>query len=196
MLLEKWHLVKRVNADIHVNSSARRLIVFLLDRENSKTKALFPSQERLSEDTNLSVRQVIRGLKSLIEHGYLEIIKRGCPGRATQYRIIHMTKKVKTHDKKGKNILTEMTHQSSYKSTYINPVKNLINKVVKNTNANYVAAKQGLKQPYNSNDMIAQRLLQKTNNPILVEQWLKLKTGTWDEQEKAEELARYYQCLK
>ena len=74
MLLEKWHLVKRVNADIHVNSSARRLIVFLLDRENSKTKALFPSQERLSEDTNLSVRQVIRGLKSLIDNGYLKII--------------------------------------------------------------------------------------------------------------------------
>ena len=195
MLLEKWHLVKRVNADIHVNSSARRLIIFLLDLEISKTKALFPSQERLSEDTNLSVRQVIRGLKSLIEHGYLEIIKRGCPGRATQYRIIHMTKKVKTHDKKGKNILTEMTHQSSY-NPINNPVKNFINKVVKNTNANYVAAKQGLKQPYNSNEMIAHRLLKKTNNPILVEQWLKLKNGSWDEQEKAEELARYYQCLK
>jgi len=195
MLLEKWHLVKRVNADIHVNSSARRLIVFLLDRENSKTKALFPSQTRLSDDTNLSVRQVIRGLKSLIDQGYLEIIKRGCPGRATQYRIIHMTKKVKTHDKKGKNILTELTHQSSY-NPINNPVKNLINKVVKNSNANYRAAKHGLKQRYNSNDMIAQRLLQKTNDPILVEAWLKLKNGTWDEQEKAEAMARHYQCLK
>jgi hypothetical protein len=195
MLVEKWHLVKRVNADIHVNSSARRLIVFLLDRENSKTKALFPSQERLSEDTNLSVRQVIRGLKSLIENEYLEILKRGCPGRATSYRIIHMTKKVKTHDIKGKNILTELSHQSSY-NPLINPVKNLINKVVKNSNANYKAAKRGLKQPYNSNEMIAQRLLQKTNDPILVEAWLKLKKGTWDEQEKAENLARHYQCLK
>lgn len=88
-LLNKWKLVKCANADTKLNSSARRIIVFLLDRENSRTKKLFPSHLTLANDSNLSVRQVIRALKSLIDNGYLKIILKGSPGRSTSYKVIH-----------------------------------------------------------------------------------------------------------
>ena len=88
-LLNKWKLVKYANADTKLNSSARRIIVFLLDRENSRTRKLFPSQKTLANDSNLSVLQVIRALNSLIDNGYLKIILKGSPGRSTSYKVIH-----------------------------------------------------------------------------------------------------------
>ena len=99
-LLEKWKLLKHVNSDVNLNSSAKRIMIYLLDRENSKTKALYPSHTKLSKDSNLSSRQVIRAIKSLIENGYLEIIRRGSPGRATSYKIIHTIHRPEniTHD--------------------------------------------------------------------------------------------------
>ena len=106
-LLNKWKLVKHANADTDLNSSARRIIVFLLDRENSKTKKLFPSHRTLAYDSNLSVRQVIRALKSLIDNQYLKIINKGHPGRATSYKIIHTihtTSKINTRQKRSKHM--------------------------------------------------------------------------------------------
>ena len=99
-LLEKWKLLKHANSDINLNSSARRIMIYLLDRENSKTRDLYPSHARLSNDSNLSTRQVIRAIKSLIDNGYLEIISRGSPGRATSYKIIHTIHRPEnvTHD--------------------------------------------------------------------------------------------------
>ena len=60
-------------SDKHLNAAALKVMYFLLNRENSKTKALFPSHLRLSEDTKLSERQVRRGIKSLINENYIVI---------------------------------------------------------------------------------------------------------------------------
>ena len=200
MLLDRWKLLKQVMADPQLNPSALRVMFFLLNRENSKTKALFPSHARLADDTKMSARSVRRGIDNLIEKKYLIKLKKGSPGRATSYQInyIHRTELSQTEDSIVTNIGTELTDQST-KESILNKsrVKFYTQNLAKNTNANYIAAKQGLRQPYNSNDRIAERLLQKTNNPILVEAWLKLKNSpNWDDQEKAEKLAKQYQCMK
>ena len=200
MLLDRWKLLKQVMADPQLNPSALRVMFFLLNRENSKTKALFPSHARLADDTKMSARSVRRGIDNLIEKKYLIKLKKGSPGRATSYQInyIHRTELSQTEDSIVTNIGTELTDQST-KESILNKsrVKFYTQNLAKNTNANYIAAKQGLRQPYNSNERIAERLLQKTNNPILVEAWLKLKNSpNWDDQEKAEKLAKQYQCMK
>tara|TARA_Y100001970_G_scaffold176682_1_gene215335 strand:+ start:151 stop:753 length:603 start_codon:yes stop_codon:yes gene_type:complete len=200
MLLDRWKLLKQVMADTQLNPSALRVMFFLLNRENSKTKALFPSHARLADDTKMSARSVRRGIDNLIEKKYLVKLKKGSPGRATSYQInyIHRTELSQTEDSIVTNIGTELTDQST-KESILNKsrVKFYTQNLAKNTNANYIAAKQGLRQPYNSNERIAERLLQKTNNPILVEAWLKLKNSpNWDDQEKAEKLAKQYQCMK
>tara|TARA_R110002012_G_C11652591_1_gene611524 strand:- start:2685 stop:3245 length:561 start_codon:yes stop_codon:yes gene_type:complete len=185
-------------SDQNLNPSALRVMYFLLNRENSKTKALFPSHMRLSTDTNLCERSVRRGIDNLIQQNYLVKLKKGGSGRATTYQINYKQRTVlsKTADSIVKNIRTDIADQSTKQSIYKSSINNIINKITKNTNANYKAAKQGLRKPYNSNEMIAQRLLQKTNDHRFVQEWLKLKEGSWDEQEKAENLARHYQCLK
>ena len=200
MLLDRWKLLKQVMADTQLNPSALRVMFFLLNRENSKTKALFPSHARLSADTNLCDRSVRRGIDNLIEQNYVIKLKKGSPGRATSYQInyIHRTELSQTEDSIVTNIGTELTDQSTKESILNKSRVNFYTQnFAKNTNANYIAAKRGLRQPYNSNDRIAERLLQKTNNPILVEEWLKLKNyPNWDDQEKAEKLAKHYQCMK
>lgn len=200
MLLDRWKLLKQVMADPQLNPSALRVMFFLLNRENSKTKALFPSHARLADDTKMSARSVRRGIDNLIEKKYLIKLKKGSPGRATSYQInyIHRTELSQTEDNNVTNIRTELTDQSTNESILNKSrVKFYTQNLAKNTNANYIAAKQGLRQPYNSNERIAERLLQKTNNPILVEAWLKLKNSpNWDDQEKAEKLAKQYQCMK
>ena len=65
-LLDKWNLVKIAVADKNLNTAAKRVIVFLLDRENSKTGALFPSHLRISNDSNLHERSVRRGLLIMV----------------------------------------------------------------------------------------------------------------------------------
>ncbi len=189
--LDKWNLLKEVCADPKVNASGRRIMVFLLDRENSRTKALFPSHSRIATDSNLHERSVIRGLNSLIACGYLRILEKGKPGRSTRYEIV-MTKLSK--DKK--NVMTELS-KISPQYCHTNPVINpYIEKIVKNTNAAYKKVKEGKQLRYNDPKMIAQRILQKTNDPSKAEAFLKLY-NSFNEKEKkrAEHYARSLGCL-
>ena len=195
MLLEKWKILKVANADTRLNSAARRIMIFLLDRENSNTKALFPSHQRIALDSNLHERSVRRGLHSLIDNGYLEVLEKGTPGHSTRYKII-MTKlssKVDNIVKKG--------GQKCPTNPLINPLNNPVDKViknlVKNTNSNYKAVKEGKRKKYNSDEMIYQRILKKTGDHLLAEEWLKLRKS-WNKQDqvRADNYARHLQCLK
>ena len=84
---QKWKLYKIINKDKRLNDAARRVAFSLLDRENNKTKKLFPSHQRIAMDSSLSLRSVKRGIKNLIDFNYLSRIKVGFTGRATEYSI-------------------------------------------------------------------------------------------------------------
>ena len=193
--LDKWNLLKEVCADPHVNASGRRIMVFLLDRENSRTKALFPSHSRIATDSNLHERSVIRGLNSLIACGYLRILEKGKPGRSTRYEIV-MTKLSKDK-KKVMTKLSQISPQYCHTNPVINPlIKKSINNIVKNSHAGYKKVKEGKQLRYNDPKMIAQRILQKTDDPLKAEAFLKLY-NSFDEKEKkrAEHYARQLGCL-
>ena len=193
--LDKWNLLKEVCADPHVNASGRRIMVFLLDRENSRTKALFPSHSRIAADSNLHERSVIRGLNSLIACGYLRILEKGKPGRSTRYQIV-MTKLSK--DKR--NVLTELSKispQHCHTNPVINPlIKKSINNIVKNSHSGYRKVKEGKQLRFNDPKMIAQRILQKTNDPLKAKAFLDMYNSFDQEQKKrAEHYARQLGCL-
>ena len=172
MLLDRWKLLLEVMADRKLNSSALRVMTFLLNRENSKTKALFPSHARLSVDTNLCDRSVRRGIDNLIEQNYIIKLKKGSPGRATTYQINYKQRTVlsKTQDNIVKNIRTDMSDQSTKESINKSSVENLISRVAKNTNANYKAVVNGISQKYSSDERTYQRILKKTGNNELAEE--------------------------
>ena len=178
---------------------------FLLNRENSKTKALYPSHLRLSEDTKLSERQVRRGIKSLINENYIIILRKGSPGRATSYEINYQqrTRLVLTQDNIGHKRRTKASDQSTKQSTNESSkikkedVDKLINRTKKMFNPNYKAVVNGTRPSYNSDEKIYQRILKKTEDPNLAEQWLKLqKSPDWNDKVRAEQIAKHLQCLK
>ena len=196
MLLEKWKLLKLVNADVKLSSAARRIMIFLLDRENSKTKALFPSHYRIAADSNLHERSVARGIRSLIDNGYLEIVERGTPGKSTRYKI-HMTKlSLMVDDVVLKR--RQYCHTNPLSNPLnSNPAEKIIKNLVKNMNPQYKAVKSGIKKKYYSDEMVYQRILKKTGDPLLAEAWLKMKKSkNWKDQVQAEKYARHLQCLK
>tara|TARA_R100000655_G_scaffold4151_1_gene13561 strand:+ start:447 stop:1043 length:597 start_codon:yes stop_codon:yes gene_type:complete len=198
MLLDRWKLLLEVMADRKLNSSALRVMTFLLNRENSKTKALFPSHARLSVDTNLCDRSVRRGIDNLIEQNYVIKLKKGSPGRATTYQINYEQRTVlsKTQDSIVKNIRTDMSDQSTKESINKSSVENLISRVAKNTNANYKAVVNGISQKYSSDERTYQRILKKTGNNELAEEWLRLKQSkNWNDKVRAEKIAKHLQCL-
>ena len=195
MILEKWKMLKLVNADVSLNSAARRIMIFLLDRENSKTKALFPSHQRIAADSNLHERSVRRGLHSLIDNGYLEILEKGTPGQSTRYKIVWTTLS------SFLTILSKKGGQNCPTNPLNNPLNNPLDKIVKNlvknTNASYKYVKEGKRKKYNSDEMIYQRILKKTGDPLLAEGWLKLrKSWKKDDQVRADKYARHLECLK
>ena len=198
MLLDRWKLLLEVMADRKLNSSALRVMTFLLNRENSKTKALFPSHARLSVDTNLCDRSVRRGIDNLIEQNYVIKLKKGSPGRATTYQINYEQRTVlsKTQDSIVKNIRTDIADQSTNESINKSSVENLISRVAKNTNANYKAVVNGISQKYSSDERTYQRILKKTGNNELAEEWLRLKQSkNWNDKVRAEKIAKHLQCL-
>ena len=207
MLLKRWSLLKAIMADQRLNPSALRVMYFMLDRENSKTKALFPSHSRLSRDTGLSERSVRRGVDCLIENNYLQKMKKGGPGRSTTYSINyeHRTELSKTQDRNVQNIRSEMTDQSTNKSTNESSeskknkisIKNIIQGITKHTNPEYKAVVNGSKLPFNSNEAIADRILKKTGDPLKAEAFLKLKkSSNWDDKVRADDFAEQLGCLK
>jgi DNA-binding MarR family transcriptional regulator len=198
MLLKRWQLLKEVMADNSLNPSALRVMYFLLNRENSTTKALFPSHMRLSADTNLCERSVRRGIDNLIEQNYVIKLKKGSPGRATTYQINYKQRTVlsKTQDSIVKNIRTDIADQSTKESINKSSVENLISRVAKNTNANYKAVVNGISQKYSSDERTYQRILKKTGNNELAEEWLRLKQSkNWNDKVRAEKIAKHLQCL-
>ena len=171
----------------------------LLDRENSKTKALYPSHSKLSKDSNLSSRQVIRAIKSLIDNGYLKILQRGCAGRASSYKIYYVPIKVKVHDKKGKKGVSGKSHQSINSNPLINPVVNknkidvLIGNLAKKTNSHYKEKVE--KGSFAQN--VYTKILNKTQDTKFAEEWLQLfNSSSWQDKVKAEKIARDLQCMK
>lgn len=200
MLLDRWKLLSKVMSDNRLTSaSSLKVMFFLLNRENSKTKALFPSHARLAKDTNMSTRSVRRGIDELIAKNYLIKLKKGSPGRATSYQInyIHRTELSQKEDKIVVNIGTELSDQSTNKSINKSKLNNFINNITKNTHAGYKQVKEGKKKSYNSDEMVAQRILQKTNDVSKSEAYLTLKkSANWDDKVRAEEFAIHLGCLK
>ncbi len=183
-MIHKWKLLKLVNAERGLNDAARRVMFYLLDRENNKTRALFPSHQRLAEDTNLSLRSVSRGITSLVTFGYLRIKKKGYPGRATDYEIIykdqHTPQLTRTHATIDQNNTPDMTHQLTNiikhneltkKENMNQDVKNIINKFTKNLNINYRAVSQDKKLAYNSPEAIRRRYMKKTESMEKTQDW-------------------------
>jgi len=195
-MIHKWKLLKLVNAEKNLNDAARRVMFFLLDRENNKTRALFPSHRRLAEDTNLSLRSVSRGITSLVKYGYLSIKKKGYPGRATDYEIIYKTDDTNalqshhtphltdTHDTIVQNNTTDMADQLTniIKHNKLTvegeemtdkkvDVSNLVSKFAKNLNINYRQVTDGKKLAHNSPEAIRRRYLIKTNSMEKTQDW-------------------------
>ena len=89
-----------------------------------------------------------------------------------------------------------MTHQSTYNLINKSKLNNIIKRVSKNTNSGYKAVVENKKKSFNSVEMVAQRILQKTNNPIMQEAYLKLaNSSNFDDKARAEYYARNLGCL-
>tara|TARA_A100001201_G_scaffold141851_1_gene138369 strand:- start:12048 stop:12644 length:597 start_codon:yes stop_codon:yes gene_type:complete len=198
MLLDKWKLLGNVIKS-DVQPSAQKVMYALLNRENSVTKALFPSHERLALDINMHVRSVRRGLNDLIKHGYVIKLKKGSPGVATNYKINYdkLTKLSKTEDKHVQNIGPKKADQSINKSINKSRIQKLVSRIAIGTNPNVKAYKEGNKLAYNDPKNVAQRILKKTNSLEQSEAYLTMKNSTnWDDKVRADEFARHLGCLK
>ena len=76
-------------------------------------------------------------------------------------------------------------------------LRHLIKKVAKHSNANYKAVVQGKRKKYQSDEMIYQRILNKTQDQEYAERWLQMKKSPlWRDIVKAEQIAIHLQCLK
>jgi len=198
MLLKRWKLFKDGLSDKNLNNASVRCLFFLLERENSKTGALFPSHDRLSKDTGLSARSVRRGIDRLIKYNYVIKLKKGGPGRATSYQINYEQRTIlsQTEDKIVKNIRTKMTDQSTYNLLNKSKLNNIIKRATKNTHSGYKAVVENKKKSFKSVEMIAQRILRKTNNPVIQEAYLKLANSpNFDDKARAEYYAKSLGCL-
>jgi len=156
---------------------------FLLDRENNKTQALFPSHRRLADDTGLSERSVTRGITTLVKFGYLRIKRKGCPGRATDYQIIYDSLSVDRFVQNGRQICpkqspdlsdqltnkltNELTNQEGVTDLSSNrdereKVQKILSSITKNMNFNYRSVVEGKKLKYHDPESIRRRYVEKT----------------------------------
>jgi len=184
-MIKKWKLLKIVNQNQSLNDSARRVMFFLLDRENNKTGKLFPSHARISDDSGLSLRSVSRGINDLIKHEYLIKLKKGYTGKATEYKINYDLAHA-TFDRSTRHICPKytphLTHQltnelsnkltnkehtpnmSSSNEQEKKKVANILKNLTKGFNPNYKAVAEGNKRKYLDPESIRQRYVQKTGD--------------------------------
>jgi len=149
MLLNKWKLLKFVNADCRLNDTSRRVMFYLLDRANNKTGKLFPSQQRIADDANISLISARRGIKKLIDCGYLVRNVKGYPGRANDYSIDYRSVEYLTEISTDRNIdqnrsehrsalipqftnnqLNELTNKSTERSNVVD-IKDMVKHIAK-----------------------------------------------------------------
>jgi DNA-binding MarR family transcriptional regulator len=136
MLLNKWKLLKFVNADCRLNDTSRRVMFYLLDRANNKTGKLFPSQQRIADDANISLISARRGIKKLIDCGYLVRNVKGYPGRSNDYSIDYRSVEFLTEISTDRNI---DQNRSEHRSALIpqftnNQLNELTNKSTERSN--------------------------------------------------------------
>jgi len=136
MLLNKWKLLKFVNADCRLNDTSRRVMFYLLDRANNKTGKLFPSQQRFAVDANISLISDRRVIKKLIDCGYLVRNVKGYPGRSNDYSIDYRSVEFLTEISTDRNI---DQNRSEHRSALIpqftnNQLNELTNKSTERSN--------------------------------------------------------------
>lgn len=182
-MIKKWKLLKIVNQSKQLNDAARRVMFFLLDRENNKTGALYPSHQRLADDTGLHSRSVTRGIESLIKEGYLVKLRRGVTGRATEYKInydatldrfVQDTRQIcpKYKTDLSDQLTNELTNKLTNKehkpdmssSNKKDEVKNILHNLTKNFKIEYRTVADGNKKKYLDPESIRQRYVQKTGD--------------------------------
>ncbi|MGI9572428.1 MAG: helix-turn-helix domain-containing protein [Candidatus Actinomarinaceae bacterium] len=184
-MIKKWKLLKRVNSTKQLNDASRRVMFFLLDRENNKTGKLFPSHARIADDSGLSLRSVSRGINDLIKNNFLIKLKKGYTGKATEYKInydlAHATFDQSTRHNCPKytpqlavqltneltNELTNKEHtpnMSTNKEEEKKKVHNILKSITKQFNPNYRAVADGNKRKYLDPESIRQRYVKKTGN--------------------------------
>jgi len=183
-MIKKWKLLKIVNQSKQLNDAARRVMFFLLDRENNKTGKLYPSHARLADDTGLHTRSVTRGINDLIEHGFLIKVRRGATGRATEYRINYDTtvdRFVQTSrqicPKQATDLSDQLTNELTYKLTKVgvtdmssgnknkkDEVKNILSNLTKSFKIEYQDVVDGNKRKYLDPESIRQRYVKKTGD--------------------------------
>ena len=199
MLVDKWNLLGLVMSNQKLQNSTRCVMYALLNRENSKTKALFPSHKRIALDINMSVRSVRRGINELIEHEFIYKIKKGCPGKATDYKINYekLTKLSVTQANSVQKRGSQAADQSINKSINESMVKKLVSQVAINTNAKVKLYKSGKRKAYNDPENVAHRIYVKTNSTSKSEAYLELKrSSNWDDKVRADEFAKHLGCLE
>jgi len=69
----------------HTNSSQKFVLCLLGDYHNPEQGYAWPSQQRLSDDSGLSERQVRRHLARLQAQGFIERLQKGNQYRSSQY---------------------------------------------------------------------------------------------------------------
>ena len=117
-MMDKWHLLGKIQKDCQLSCSARRTAYFIIDRYNANTQLCYPSYERMALDSGLSRRSCITGVKQLVANGYVEIIRKGgkIGGRtlANDYRpCFELVKnKVATSEKKRSELVKSLSPQS------------------------------------------------------------------------------------
>jgi len=184
-MIKKWKLLKIVNQSKQLNDAARRVMFFLLDRENNKTGKLFPSHARIADDSGLSLRSVSRGINDLIKHDFLIKLKKGYTGKATEYQInydvTHATFVQSTRHNCPKytpqlahqltneltNQLTNKEHTPNMSSSNKNKkdeVKNILANLTKSFKIEYQDVVDGNKKKYLDPESIRQRYVKKTGN--------------------------------
>ena len=182
-MIKKWKLLKIVNQSKQLSDASRRVMFFLLDRENNKTGKLFPSHARIADDSGLSLRSVSRGINDLINNNFLIKLKKGYTGKATEYKInydvAHATSVQSTRHICPKytphlahQLTNELTNQLTNKehtpdmstSNKKDEVKNILANLTKGFKIEYQNVVDGNKRKYLDPESIRQRYVKKTGN--------------------------------
>ena len=82
----EWDQAYNRNGDPKLPRAVVNVIRTYMDND---TVSGWVSQETLMENTGLSESQVRRQIKANVETGWLEVVKRGCVGKATDYRLTY-----------------------------------------------------------------------------------------------------------
>lgn len=72
---DRWRWIWRVASAANLKSSEALVLSILAYRWNSKSRVVYPSQEKIAKNTNLSIASVKRAIRELSDKQLIKVVK-------------------------------------------------------------------------------------------------------------------------